>query len=74
MIYWLSIFMEKLQVKKCYRSLFWWQNYISCWNTHIYQLMMLVFKKNGTYQTDAGMCVDYDSVIGMNKENSIIDF
>ena len=26
---------------------------------------------NGTgYQTDAGMCGDYDSVIGMNKENS----
>jgi len=31
--------------------------------------------KNGTgYQTDAGMCGDYDSVIGMNKENSISKF
>jgi len=31
--------------------------------------------KNGTaYQTDAGMCGDYDSVIGMNKENSINKF
>ena len=31
--------------------------------------------KNGTaYQTDAGMCGDYDSVIGMNKENSIKKF
>ena len=30
---------------------------------------------NGTgYQTDAGMCGDYDSVIGMNKENSISGF
>ena len=30
---------------------------------------------NGTaYQTDAGMCGDYDSVIGMNKENSIKRF
>ena len=30
---------------------------------------------NGTgYQTDAGMCGDYDSVIGMNKENSISRF
>ena len=30
---------------------------------------------NGTgYQTDAGMCGDYDSVIGMNKENSINRF
>ncbi len=31
--------------------------------------------KNGTaYQTDAGMCGDYDSVIGMNKYNSLNRF
>jgi metallophosphoesterase (TIGR00282 family) len=31
--------------------------------------------KNGTaYQTDAGMCGDYDSVIGMNKQNSLNRF
>ena len=31
--------------------------------------------KNGTaYQTDAGMCGDYDSVIGMDKNNSINKF
>ena len=31
--------------------------------------------ENGTaYQTDAGMCGDYDSVIGMNKNNSINRF
>ena len=31
--------------------------------------------KNGTaFQTDAGMCGDYDSVIGMNKDNSINRF
>ena len=30
---------------------------------------------NGTaYQTDAGMCGDYDSVIGMNKVNSLNRF
>ena len=30
---------------------------------------------NGTaYQTDAGMCGDYESVIGMNKENSLNKF
>ena len=30
---------------------------------------------NGTaYQTDAGMCGDYDSVIGMNKGNSLNRF
>ena len=26
------------------------------------------------YQTDAGMCGDYDSVIGMNKDNSLNRF
>tara|TARA_B100001121_G_scaffold299524_1_gene308371 strand:- start:4536 stop:5339 length:804 start_codon:yes stop_codon:yes gene_type:complete len=31
--------------------------------------------ENGTaYQTDAGMCGDYNSVIGMNKENSLNKF
>ena len=31
--------------------------------------------KNGTgYQTDAGMCGDYNSVIGMDKENSLKRF
>ena len=31
--------------------------------------------KNGTaYQTDVGMCGDYDSVIGMNKDNSLNRF
>ena len=31
--------------------------------------------ENGTaYQTDAGMCGDYNSVIGMNKQNSINKF
>ena len=31
--------------------------------------------KNGTaYLTDAGMCGDYNSVIGMNKQNSINRF
>ena len=30
--------------------------------------------KGTAYQTDAGMCGDYDSVIGMNKENSINRF
>ena len=31
--------------------------------------------QNGTaYQTDVGMCGDYNSVIGMNKENSLKKF
>ena len=34
-----------------------------------------IILKNGTaYQTDAGMCGDYNSVIGMNKDNSINKF
>ena len=33
------------------------------------------FLEKGTaYQTDIGMCGDYNSVIGMNKENSIKKF
>jgi hypothetical protein len=33
-----------------------------------------VLKGGTAYQTDAGMCGDYDSVIGMEKENSINRF
>ena len=44
-------------------------------HTHIFQQMMQESLKNGTaYQTDAGMCGDYDSVIGMNKDNSLNRF
>ena len=35
----------------------------------------MVLANGGTaYQSDAGMCGDYDSVIGMRKENSIYRF
>ena len=35
----------------------------------------IIFLKNVTaYQTDAGMCGNYDSVIGMNKDNSLKRF
>ena len=33
-----------------------------------------ILEKGIAYQTDAGMCVDYNSVIGMNKENAILKF
>ena len=37
--------------------------------------MMLEYLNSGTaYQTDAGMCGDYNSVIGMNKDNSLNRF
>ena len=43
-------------------------------HTHIPTNDARVLKGGTAYQTDAGMCGDYDSVIGMNKENSINKF
>jgi len=43
-------------------------------HTHIPTNDSRVLKGGTAYQTDAGMCGDYDSVIGMNKENSINKF
>ena len=43
-------------------------------HTHIPTNDARVLKKGTAYQTDAGMCGDYDSVIGMDKENSINRF
>jgi calcineurin-like phosphoesterase len=33
-----------------------------------------ILEKGTAYQTDIGMCGDYNSVIGMNKENSVKRF
>ena len=43
-------------------------------HTHIPTNDARILTKGTAYQTDAGMCGDYDSVIGMNKENSINRF
>ena len=43
-------------------------------HTHIPTNDARILKKGTAYQTDAGMCGDYDSVIGMNKENSLNRF
>ena len=43
-------------------------------HTHIPTNDARILKGGTAYQTDAGMCGDYDSVIGMNKENSIKKF
>ena len=43
-------------------------------HTHIPTNDMRVLKSGTAYQTDAGMCGDYDSVIGMNKDNSVNRF
>ena len=43
-------------------------------HTHIPTNDARVLSGGTAYQTDAGMCGDYDSVIGMNKDNSINRF
>jgi metallophosphoesterase (TIGR00282 family) len=43
-------------------------------HTHIPTNDARILQKGTAYQTDAGMCGDYDSVIGMNKNNSLNRF
>ena len=43
-------------------------------HTHVPTNDARILKSGTAYQTDAGMCGDYDSVIGMNKNNSINRF
>ena len=43
-------------------------------HTHVPTNDVRVLTNGTAYQTDAGMCGDYDSVIGMNKENSLNRF
>ncbi len=43
-------------------------------HTHIPTNDARILEKGTGYQTDAGMCGDYNSVIGMNKENSLNKF
>ena len=43
-------------------------------HTHTPTLDYRIMEKGTAYQTDAGMCGDYNSVIGMNKENAILKF
>ena len=43
-------------------------------HTHIPTNDARVLEKGTAYQTDAGMCGDYNSVIGMNKDNSLNRF
>ncbi len=43
-------------------------------HTHIPTNDARILNGGTGYQTDAGMCGDYDSVIGMNKENSLNRF
>ncbi len=43
-------------------------------HTHVPTLDYRIMEKGTAYQTDIGMCGDYNSVIGMNKENSLKKF
>ena len=43
-------------------------------HTHVPTADTRILQKGTAYQTDIGMCGDYNSVIGMNKENSIKKF
>ena len=43
-------------------------------HTHVPTADTRVLDNGTAYQTDVGMCGDYNSVIGMNKENSIMKF
>ncbi len=43
-------------------------------HTHVPTNDARILNKGTAYQTDAGMCGDYDSVIGMNTENSLNRF
>ena len=43
-------------------------------HTHVPTADTRILDKGTAYQTDIGMCGDYNSVIGMNKENSIKRF
>ena len=43
-------------------------------HTHVPTNDSRILRKGTAYQTDAGMCGDYDSVIGMNLENSLNRF
>ena len=43
-------------------------------HTHVPTADTRILEKGTAYQTDIGMCGDYNSVIGMNKENSVKKF
>ena len=43
-------------------------------HTHVPTSDHRILDKGTAYQTDIGMCGDYNSVIGMNRENSLKKF
>ena len=43
-------------------------------HTHVPTSDYRIMEKGTAYQTDIGMCGDYNSVIGMNRDNSLKKF
>ena len=43
-------------------------------HTHVPTSDFKIMENGTAYQTDVGMCGDYNSVIGMNRENSLKKF
>ena len=43
-------------------------------HTHVPTLDYRILENGTAYQTDVGMCGDYNSVIGMNRDNSLKKF
>ena len=43
-------------------------------HTHVPTSDYRIMEKGTAYQTDVGMCGDYNSVIGMNRDNSLKKF
>ena len=43
-------------------------------HTHVPTSDHMILEKGTAYQTDVGMCGDYKSVIGMNRDNSLKKF
>ena len=43
-------------------------------HTHVPTSDYRILEKGTAYQTDIGMCGDYNSVIGMNRDNSLKKF
>ena len=43
-------------------------------HTHVPTADYRIMEKGTAYQTDVGMCGDYNSVIGMNRDNSLKKF
>ena len=63
--------MEKQHRKKCFWSFCWWKVSAVRHHTHIPTSDARILDNGTAYQTDVGMTGNYNSVIGMEKDNPI---